>query len=175
MCKECCLPHLNHKCSHVVTWFLKISLECHLLCRIRWLILAFMLKRQVTCEDVLRRDLGLHFQRVLRGVRDLGAHMSHLANKDGRQELGLLHTDQSCNTAVLEGHKKTWRSQQWYQRSETSGVGASIGTLVHNHWHSGIKSAYPAHSWCRMKEDKLVTTQILCPTNKNVVQHELNH
>lgn len=61
--------------------------------------------RRLTCEDVLRRDLGLHFQRVLGGVRDLGAHVSHLADKDGRQELGLLHADQSCNTAVLKEQK----------------------------------------------------------------------
>lgn len=75
--------------------------------RITWLIFTVMLKGRVTCEDVLRRDLGLHFQRVLGGVRDLGAHVSHLTNKDRRQELGLLHTDQSCNTAVLEGQNKT--------------------------------------------------------------------
>lgn len=70
-------------------------------------MLPFLSKEQVTCEDVLRHDLGLHFQRMLGSVRDLGAHVSHLANEDGRQKFSLLHPDQSCNTAVLKEKRRT--------------------------------------------------------------------
>lgn len=117
---------------------LKISLACHLLPGIAWFMLSSMSDGRVTCEDVLRHDFGLHFQRMLGGVRYLGAHVSHFADKDGRQEFGLLHPDQSCNTAVLKGQRRTWWSHQRYQGSEPSSMGPSLGTPVHDHLHTGI-------------------------------------
>ena len=61
----------------------------------------------VTCEDVLSRDVDLHLQWVLGGVSDLSGDMGDLANEHGRQELRLLHPNQSSQTAVLErGNRK---------------------------------------------------------------------
>lgn len=54
-----------------------------------------------TCEYVFRHHVDLYLHWVFGGVSDLGAHVSHLADEHGVQEISALHSGQGGDAAVL--------------------------------------------------------------------------